>query len=79
MSKVKQMQLHESYQMFPFDIKLLFTNVPSNDTIDILLRRIYIDKEINTNLTKKELKELILLCTNDLQNSSHVTTQCTNT
>ena len=49
------MELHESYQMFSIDIKLLFTNVPSSDTIDVLLRRIYIDKEINANL-KKELK-----------------------
>ena len=66
MSKVKQMELHENYQIISFDVKSLFTNVPLNDTIDILLRRVYIDSEINTNLTKKELKEIILLFTKDV-------------
>ena len=56
MSKVKQMELHESYQIISFDVKPLFTNVPLNGTIDILLRRVYIDSETNTNLMKKELK-----------------------
>ena len=51
------------WQMISFNVKSLFTNVSLNDTMDILLRNIYLDKEINTNLTKKELKEPILLCT----------------
>lgn len=58
MSKIKQMQLHKSYQMISFDVKS-FTSVPLSNTFVILLQRIYIDKEINTNLTKKELKELL--------------------
>ena len=66
LSKVKEMELHESYQMISFGVKSLFTNVPLSDTIDILFRQIYIDKEINANLTKKELKEDILLCTKDV-------------
>ena len=49
MSKVKEMELHESYQMILFGVKSLFTNVPLSDTIDILFQQIYIDKEINTN------------------------------
>ena len=51
MSKLKQIELHEIYQM---NSKSLFTSVPLNDTINSLLRRIYIDKEINENFTKKE-------------------------
>ena len=51
------------WQMISFNVKSLFTNVSLNDTMDILLRNIYLDKEINTNLTEKELKEPILLCT----------------
>lgn len=66
MSKIKQMQLHKSCQMISFDVKSL-TSVPLSNTFDILLRRIYIDKESNTNLTKKELKELIFFCTKDAQ------------
>lgn len=53
--------------MISFDVKS-FTSVPLSDTFVILLeQRIYIDKEINTNLTKKELKELIFLCIKDAQ------------
>ena len=68
MSKLKQIELHEIYQM---NSKLLFTSVPLNDTINSLLRRIYIDKEINENFTKKEWKELILLCTKDVHFTSN--------
>ena len=60
------MELNEIYRMISFDVKSLFTNIPLTDTIDILLRRIYIDKEININLMEKELKELNLLCTKDV-------------
>ena len=66
MSKIKQMQLHKSCQMISFDVKSV-TSVPLSNTFVILLRRIYIDNEINTNLTKKELKELIFLGRKDAQ------------
>ena len=38
-------------------------NVPMDAAIDILLKRIYERKKINTSFTKQEFKELILLCT----------------
>ena len=41
----------------------LFTNVPLDATIEIILRQIYDNKEINTSITKKEMREFILLCT----------------
>ena len=47
----------------PFEVISLFTNVPEDATIDIILKRIYERKEINTSFKKQELKELILLCT----------------
>ena len=49
--------------MISFDVILLFTNVPIDATVDIILKRIYERKEINTSFTKQELKELILLST----------------
>ena len=49
--------------MISFDVILLFTNVPIDATVDIILKRIYERKEINTSFTKQELKELILPCT----------------
>ena len=40
----------------------LFTNVPLEETIEIILKRIYINKEITTDITKQEMKELLILC-----------------
>ena len=44
--------------MIPFDIKSLFTNVPLQKTIDIILKCIYENKEINTSICKKDMKDL---------------------
>ena len=44
-------------------MKSLFRNVPLDYTINIILRRIYNDSELYTNISKKEIKELLLLCT----------------
>ena len=52
--------------MASFDVKSLYTNVPLETTIDIILRRIYTNHELTTSLTKKEMKELLLLCTKNL-------------
>ena len=52
--------------MVSFDVKSLFTNVPLETTIDIILRRIYTNHELTTSLTKKEMKELLLLYTKNV-------------
>ena len=38
----------------------LFTNVPLDETVDI--KRIYDKKEVNTDIPKKEVRELLYLC-----------------
>ena len=60
---IKKQKVPSSYKMISFNVILLFTNVSRDATIDIILKRIYERKEINTSFTKQELKELILLCT----------------
>ena len=52
--------------MVSFDVKSPFTNVPLEKTIDIILRRIYHDKEININITKKDMRDLLLLSTKNI-------------
>ena len=52
--------------MISFDLQSLFTNVPLDDTIEIILRRIYVDKELNVPFSRKELKDLLLLCTRNV-------------
>ena len=52
----------KGFQMVSFDVKSLFTNVSLETTMDIIFRRIYTSHELTTSLTKKEMKELFLLC-----------------
>ena len=44
--------------MVSFDVVSLFTNVLLEDIINIIIKRIYDKNEINTNITKKEMKVL---------------------
>ena len=40
----------------------LFTNVPLQETIEIILKRIYVNKEMTTDIPKQEMEELLILC-----------------
>ena len=64
---IRKQKVPDSYHIVPFDFTSIFTNVPLDETIEIILRRVYIDQEINTNIPKKEMKELLLLCTKSVQ------------
>ena len=52
--------------MISFDVKLIFTIVPLDRIVDIILRRTFDNQEIQTTLRKKELKELLILCTKNI-------------
>ena len=61
--KIKTIPDHlydEGYQLVSFDVKSLFTNVPLNKTIEVILDRVYNKKLISTNLKKRTLKKLIM-------------------
>ena len=45
--QLKKEKIPKDHQMVSFDVKSLFTNVPLEKTIDIILRRIYRDKEVS--------------------------------
>ena len=49
-----------------FDIKSLFTNVSLDRTIHTILRKIYDHKELDTSITKSEMKEMPTLCTKNV-------------
>ena len=66
LEKIKQETVPDGYKMVSFDVKSLFTNLPSEKTIDITLERIYDRKEINTQTTRPEMKELLRLCTKNV-------------
>ena len=61
--KIRNIPTHlydEGYQLVSFDVKSLFTNVPLNRTVQVILDRVYKEKQIPTNLQKRNLKKLIL-------------------
>lgn len=56
----------EDCELLPFDVTSLFTNVSLKFTIDVILGKVYDEKMIHTNIPRKELKELLLLCTKNV-------------
>ena len=62
-----QNHLYKSnYKIVSFDVKSLFTNVPLDQTISIILNRIYNNREINTDTSRSDMKELLYLCTKNV-------------
>ena len=49
----------DGYQFVSFDVKSLFTNVPLEKTIKVIMNRIYTEKKISTTLKQRTLKKLI--------------------
>ena len=70
---MKQQVIPSGYKVVSFDVKSLFTNVPLDRTIDIILKRIYDKYEITTNIGRKEIKDLITLCTKNVLFNSFMT------
>ena len=64
--KIKNLKVPDGHQLISFDVKSLFTNVPLEKTIDIILKRIYGNEEINTSISKKDMKDTLMLCTKNV-------------
>ena len=52
--------------MMSYDAKLLFTSIPLNKTIEIILELICDWKEIKTDIPKIIMKKMLLLLTKDV-------------
>ena len=53
-------QENEEYMFVLLDVVSLFTNVSLRKTVNMILKRVYSEKLINTSLSKYSLKKLIL-------------------
>ena len=75
---IKGQRIPDGYQMISFDVKSLFTNVPLNETINIILRKVYDENKIVTNIPRSVLKELLYLCTKHVhfKFNGEIYTQC---
>ena len=60
------MKIPAHYKVISFDVKALFTNVPLDYTINMIIKRIYDNHEINTNISSKEMIDLLILCTKNM-------------
>ena len=58
--KLRTVKVPKGYQMVSFDVKALFTNVPLEYTIDLVLKRIYENHEVSTSITRNEMGEILL-------------------
>ena len=63
---IKRFSVSEDEKLVSFDVKSLFTNVPLDFTINLILDKIYRDKLMHVKLTKDQLRTLLELCTKEL-------------
>ena len=52
----KNLKIEENQEMVSFDVSNLFTNVPLDFTIDLVLKKVYGEKMIQTKLKREELR-----------------------
>ena len=59
---VQTIQVPTEYHMVSFDVKPLFMDVPLEYNIDLILKRIYDNGELSTDIIRSEMKEMLTLC-----------------
>ena len=57
------MTVPPEYKMVSFNVVSHFTKVFLDQTIDKKIKRFYDQKDINTDIRKKEMRELLYICT----------------
>ena len=74
---IKGQNIPKNFKLISFDVTSLFKNVPLDFTIDVILKRIYDENEVNSNIPKQQRKDLLLLCTKNVQFFGAVTKKVT--
>ena len=59
--KIRKQKIKDNYEMISFDVVSLFTSVPLDFTIDLILKKVYDEKLIATKLNWEELEKLLQL------------------
>ena len=65
-SRIKDKRIEEGYKMVSFDVTSLFTNVPLDFVVELIVKKVYDDKLVNTKLNKNQLRQLLFLCTKEM-------------
>lgn len=64
--KIRSKKIGTEFEMVSFDVVSLFTSVPLEFTIELILNKIYNEKLIATKLKRADMKTLLELCTKDM-------------
>ena len=62
-SKLETKRIQKRFKMILLDGKSLFTSGPLEETVDIVLNKIYDEKKIETNIPQNVMKVALYLCT----------------
>jgi len=62
-NRVSQIQNNNDQYMVSFDVESLFTNIPTLETIDIIIKRAFKRNRKFNGLNKESLKKLLIICT----------------
>ena len=65
-NRIGSLDINSDKYMVSFDVESLFTNVPTSETIEIIFDLAFKDSTtIFHNLTRDELKKLLIICTQE--------------
>ena len=65
-AQIRSTKVEDDFEMVSFDVSNLFTNVPLDYTIKLILDKVYKKKLVKTKLKREELKSLLELCTKEM-------------
>ena len=65
-NRINNETVPNAYKIISFDVSSLFTMVPLDYTIDWTLKQIYDNNKIETKISRKDMENLLLLCTKNI-------------
>ena len=65
-TKLKGKRIPTDFELVSFDVVSLFTKVPLDFTIELILDKVYEEKLTETKLTRIEMKKLLETCTKEM-------------
>ena len=65
-SRIKGKTIHNEFELVSFDVTSLFTNVPLEFTIQVILDKVYDQNRIKTKLKREEMRALLNICTKEM-------------
>ena len=63
---LRNKSLPPDFSLVSFDVVSLFTKVPLDFTIDLILNKIYDERQIVTKISRQQMKKLLLICTKEM-------------